>query len=96
MRTKGAERYLLGSRSALGWIVDRDRVTSDKASGIVSDPNDCCDERDDPTYIVDLIKKVTTVSVETIKIVDSLAGCSRQQAIKESPWTPRHGWDARR
>lgn len=48
--------------------------TTDKASGIVNDPNDWCDEHDDPTYIVDLIKKVTTVSVETMKIVDGLAG----------------------
>jgi predicted helicase len=68
-----AERYLLGSRSALGWVLDRYRVTIDKASGIVNDPNDWCDEHDDPTYIVDLIKKITTVSVETTKIVDSLA-----------------------
>lgn len=67
-----AERYMLGSRSALGWIIDRYQVTTDKASGIVNDPNDWCDEHDDPTYIVDLIKKVTTVSVETMKIVDSL------------------------
>ncbi|WP_079030959.1 DEAD/DEAH box helicase, partial [Mycobacterium tuberculosis] len=69
-----AERYLLGSRSALGWIIDRYRVTTDKASGIVNDPNDWCDEHANPTYIVDLIKKVTTVSVETMKIVDGLAG----------------------
>ncbi len=68
-----AERYLLGSRSALGWIIDRYRVTTDNASGIVNDPNDWCDEHDDPTYIVDLIKKVTTVSVETMKIIDSLS-----------------------
>lgn len=68
-----AERYMLGSRSALGWIIDRYQVTTDKASGIVNDPNDWCDEHDDPTYIVDLIKKVTTVSVETMKIVDSLS-----------------------
>ncbi len=59
---------------ALGWIIERYRVTTDKASGIVNDPNDWCDEHDDPTYIVDLIKKVTTVSVETMKIVDGLAG----------------------
>ncbi|CCK56026.1 Conserved protein of unknown function [Mycobacterium canettii CIPT 140070008] len=71
-----AERYLLGSRSALGWIIERYRVTTDKASGIVNDPNDWCDEHDDPTYIVDLIKKVITVSVETMKIVDSLASAS--------------------
>ncbi len=67
-----AERYMLGSRSALAWIIDRYQVKTDKASGIVNDPNDWCDEHEDPTYIVDLIKKITTVSVETMKIVDTL------------------------
>lgn len=68
-----AERYMVGSRSALAWLIDRYQVKVDKASGIVNDPNDWCDEHDDPTYIVDLIKKVTTVSVETMKIVDGLS-----------------------
>lgn len=67
-----AERYMLGSRSALAWIIDRYQVKTDKASGIVNDPNDWCDEHDDPTYIVDLIKRIATVSVETMKIVDGL------------------------
>jgi predicted helicase len=67
-----AERYMLGSRSALAWIIDRYQVKTDRASGIINDPNDWCDEHDDPTYIVDLIKKITTVSVETMKIVDGL------------------------
>ncbi|ULP48045.1 DEAD/DEAH box helicase [Mycolicibacter virginiensis] len=67
------ERYMLGSRSALAWIIDRYQLKTDKASGIVNDPNDWCDEHDDPTYIVDLIKRITTVSIETMKIVDSLA-----------------------
>ena len=67
-----AERYQLGSRSALGWIIDRYQRKVDPASGIVNDPNDWCDEHDDPTYIVDLIKRVTTVAVETMKIVDGL------------------------
>lgn len=67
-----AEQYMLGPRSALAWIIDRYQVKTDKASGITNDPNDWCDEHDDPTYIVDLIKKVTTVAVETMKIVDSL------------------------
>ncbi|MEU8901410.1 DEAD/DEAH box helicase [Nocardia sp. NPDC048505] len=70
---ESAEHYMLGSRSALGWVIDRYQVKTDKASGIVNDPNDWCDEHDDPTYIVDLIKRVTTVAVETVKIVDSLA-----------------------
>ncbi|RPA06197.1 DEAD/DEAH box helicase [Gordonia sp. OPL2] len=67
-----AERYLLGSRTALGWIIERYQVKTDKDSKIVNDPNDWCDEHDDPTYIVDLIRKVTTVAVETMKIVDAL------------------------
>ena len=67
-----AEKYLLGSRSALGWIIDRYQVKTDKASGIVNDPNDWCDEVGDPRYIVDLIAKVTTVAVETNRIVASL------------------------
>lgn len=68
----GAHRYVLGSRTALDWIIDRYRVRTDKASGIVNDPNDWCDEHDDPRYIVDLIKRVTTVSVQTMAIVDAL------------------------
>ncbi|ORM37779.1 DEAD/DEAH box helicase [Williamsia sp. 1135] len=67
-----ADEYLLGSRSALAWIIDRYQVKTDKPSGIVNDPNLWCDEHDDPTYIVDLIKKVTTVSIETMRIVKEL------------------------
>ena len=67
-----AHDYMLGSRSALDWIIERYQVKVDKASGIVNDPNDWCDEHDDPSYIVDLIKKITTVSVETMTLVDQL------------------------
>ena len=67
-----AHRYMLGSRSALEWIIDRYQVKTDKASGIVNDPNDWGREHGDPRYIVDLIKRVTRVSVETMKIVDAL------------------------
>lgn len=68
-----AHAYMLGSRSALDWIIDRYQIKADKASGIVNDPNDWCDEHDDPTYIIDLIKKVTTVSVRTVALVAQLA-----------------------
>ncbi len=73
-----AEDYLLGSRTALGWIIDRYQVKTDKASGIVNDPNDWCDEHGEPKYIVDLIAKVTTVAVETVRIVDGLREFERQ------------------
>ena len=68
-----AHDYLLGSRTALEWILERYQVKTDPASGIVNDPNDWCDEHDDPTYIVDLIKKITTVSVETVALVEQLS-----------------------
>ena len=60
--------YRLGNRSALEWVIDQYRVKTDKRSGIVSDPN----REDDPQYIVKLIGKVITVSLETVEIVESL------------------------
>ncbi len=63
---------MLGSRSAIEWIIDRYQVKTDKASGIVNDPNDWSTEVGNPRYIVDLLKRIVTVSVETMAIVDSL------------------------
>lgn len=67
-----ADEYLLGSRSAVAWLIDRYQVKTDKASGIVNDPNDWADEVGNPRYIVDLIGKVTRVAMETVRIVDGL------------------------
>ncbi|SUE32535.1 Conserved protein of uncharacterised function (part2) [Mycolicibacterium gilvum] len=68
-----AHRYRLGSRSALEWIIERYQIKTDsRGSGIVNDPNTWCSEHDDPRYIVDLIKRIVTVSVKTMSIVDSL------------------------
>lgn len=69
-----AQEYLLGSRSALDWVIERYQVKTDKASGIVNDPNAWGDEHGDPRYILDLIKRITTVSVETVRIVNALPG----------------------
>ena len=60
--------YRLGTRSALEWVVDQYRVKTDKRSGIVNDPN----RVDQPRYIVDLIGRVITVSLETVEIVNNL------------------------
>lgn len=67
-----AHEYLLGSRSALEWIIDRYKVTQHKASGILNDPNHWAIENANPRYIVDLIKRIVTVSVETIRITRNL------------------------
>ncbi len=69
-----AHRYIVGPRTAIEWLIDRYRVKTDKASGIVNDVNDWGLELDppNPRYIIDLIKRVTTVSVETMRIIDAL------------------------
>lgn len=64
-----AYRYKLGARSAIEWIIDRYQVKTDKDSGIINDPNDWSD---DPRYIIDLLRRIVTVSMETMKIVDAL------------------------
>ena len=60
--------YRLGTRSALEWVINQYRVKTDKRSGIVNDPN----RVDDPQYIVKLIGKVITVSLETVDLVNEL------------------------
>lgn len=67
-----AYRYMLGSRPAIEWIIDRYQVKTDKPSGIVNDPNDWSREVGDPRYILDLLARIVTVSLETMKIVDAL------------------------
>lgn len=42
------------------------------ASGIVNDPNDWSREVGNPCYILDLLARIVTVSLETMKIVDAL------------------------
>ncbi|WP_320409040.1 type ISP restriction/modification enzyme, partial [Candidatus Marithrix sp. Canyon 246] len=60
--------YKLGNRSALNWVIEQYRVKVDKRSGIVNDPN----REDDETYILEMVKKIITVSLETIKVVEDL------------------------
>jgi predicted helicase len=64
-----AYEYKVCDRSAIEWIMERYQVTKDKASGIVNDPNNWSD---DPHYIVDLVKRIVRVSLETVQIVNSL------------------------
>jgi predicted helicase len=67
-----AHEYMLGSRSAIEWVLERHQVTIHKASGIKNDPNDWGREHGEPLYILDLLKRIVTVSVETVRIVKSL------------------------
>jgi len=57
-----ALEYKLGNKAALEWVIDQYQVKAGR------DPN----RADDPHYIVNLVKRVCTVSAETVRIVNSL------------------------
>lgn len=64
--------YVVNGKSAIEWVMDRYQVTKDKVSAIVDDPNDWCREHNDPAYILNLLKRVIRVSMETVEIVGGL------------------------
>ena len=65
--------YVVSGKSALRWVMQRQCVKTDKASGIVSDANRYAIETvGDPRYPLDLLLRVITVSLETMKIVRAL------------------------
>ena len=65
--------YVVNGKPALSWVMERQCVRTDKASGIVSDANRYAIETvGDPRYPLDLFLRVITVSLETMKIVRTL------------------------
>ena len=64
-----AHGYQVNGRTPLEWFIDRYRITRDTESGIVNDPNDWFD---DPRDLIAAIRRIVHVSVETVRIVDSL------------------------
>ena len=65
--------YIVNGKSAIDWVVERQGVKTDKASGIVNDANDWAIETmHNPAYPLELLLRVITVSLETMKIVHNL------------------------
>lgn len=65
--------YVVNGKPAIEWVMERQAVSTDKASGIVKDPNDWAKETaNDPRYPLSLLLRVITVSLETVKLVGSL------------------------
>lgn len=67
--------YVVNGKSAIEWIMERYQLTTDKASGIENDPNAWSS---DPRYIVDLLKRIVRVSLESVRIVNDLPALNEQ------------------
>ena len=67
-----AQGYSISGRSPLEWIIDRYHVKTDKASGIVNDLNDFLREQGRPDAVVDLIKRLVTVSMRAQELLATL------------------------
>ena len=74
---------LPGNHSAHEWIIDQYRVKIDKRSGIVNGPN----RADDPQYILRLLGKMISVSLETVKGVEGLPelGIEKEDPVADTP-----------
>ena len=64
-----AHQYQVNGRTPLEWFIDRYRITRDKESGIVNDPNGWFD---DPRDLIAAIRRIVHVSVETVHVVEHL------------------------
>tara|TARA_R110002073_G_scaffold129935_5_gene276469 strand:+ start:6930 stop:11801 length:4872 start_codon:yes stop_codon:yes gene_type:complete len=65
--------YVVNGKPALEWVIERQVVKTDKASGIVNDANAYANETmNNPAYPLELFQRVITVSLETMKIVRAL------------------------
>lgn len=65
--------YIVNGKSAIAWVMERQAVKTDKDSGITNDANAWATETmNDPRYPLDLLLRVITVSLETMKVVTGL------------------------
>lgn len=59
-----ALQYTVGKRSALEWVIDQYREQTDTRSGIKTNPNN----PDDKKAILDIVQKITRISVDSAKL----------------------------
>lgn len=65
--------YVVNGKSAIEWVMERQGVATHKDSGIVNDANDWAIETmNNPRYPLELLQRVITVSIETVKIINNL------------------------
>jgi len=65
--------YVVNGKPALEWVMERQVVKTDKASGIENDANRYANETmNNPAYPMELFQRVITVSLRTMEIVRAL------------------------
>ncbi len=81
-----ALEYAVNGKPAIEWVMERYQITVDKDSGIRNDPNLWAEEHGNPRYIIDLVKRVVRVSVETVRIVNALPALAPSHgSLKSAP-----------
>ncbi|MCC5848691.1 MAG: type III restriction endonuclease subunit R [Verrucomicrobia bacterium] len=72
-----AYTYIVNGKPAIEWVMERQSVTTDKSSQITNDANHYATETlQNPKYPLELLQRIITVSLETMKVVDGLPGMS--------------------
>ncbi len=66
---EAAHRYIVNGRTPLEWFINRYKIKTDKASGIVNDPNGWFEN---PRDLITAIERIVYVSVESTKIIENL------------------------
>ncbi len=67
-----AHEYTVSGRTPLDWAIDSLRFKLDKPSGITDDPNGWHDWADEPFNLIRHLRRLTHLSLETARIVNSL------------------------
>lgn len=64
-----AHQYQVNGRTPLEWLIDRYKITRDKESGIINDPNAWFDN---PKDLISAIQRIVYLSVGTTRIIEDL------------------------
>jgi predicted helicase len=65
--------YVVNGKPTIEWVMDRQVVKTDKASGLINDANDWAVETmGNARYPLELLLRVVTVSLESMKLVRRL------------------------
>jgi predicted helicase len=68
-----AYKYKINSKSPLEWVVDKQSYVSDDKTGIIYDPNVFANQTmNNPAYVLELLQRVITVSLDTQRLIKSL------------------------